>query len=330
MRHAGQQGHIVQPKLGDPAQQPGFVCPLADEREMDRLTGQPGGSVGDTGQPVRDPVRPHIQHQAVTSARSEAIPHLRVGRDAGSEPVKGDAVADRVHLVVGHPPADEVGTEPVAHHDDLVRGGVRGEFEPFQRSDQPPVGQHAELDEDSGPQVADLDHQPGPLHLGQQPGGADGEEGRRGHNDRVGRPAAPPAQQHAADHEAEMARRLPRHAFVGRGVQPGPDHPVAVPAFPAPDRAPVGGGHQASRVVRHAGQHGHRVAVRGPGCGQRGQPGLRGACFGREVVGHYERAHLTPAPAEYPGAPAARATVDIRPAGRPRPGRRRPAGPAGR
>src|ERR1700753_1310560 len=49
------------------------------------------------------------------------------------------------------------------------------------------------------------------------------------------RPAARPAEQHAAGHEAEVAQGLAGHPVVRGGEQPGADHAVAVPPFPAAD-----------------------------------------------------------------------------------------------
>ena len=66
----------------------------------------------------------------------------------------------------------------------------------------------------------------------------------------------PPAEQHAADHEAQVAEGLADDPLVGGRVQPGPHDPVPVDRLDPPDHAPVGGRHHAGRMVGHAGQHG--------------------------------------------------------------------------
>ena len=144
------------------------------------------------GRPCEMPCVPAYSTRQSPGA-APSLARTAVGSGRGIEPPERDAVADRVHLARRHAAADQVVPEPLADHDHLVGGRVGGEFQAFEQADDPAVGQHAELGEDGRPQVADLHDQPGPLHPGQQPRRADGEEGRRGDHDDVGPPvtAAP-------------------------------------------------------------------------------------------------------------------------------------------
>ena len=291
VRDAGEQRDVAQPEFGHPVRQALLVRPLPHEREPDRLASQPGRGVGHRREALRDAVRPGVEHQAVAGAGAEPGAQPRVRRRPGIELAGADAVADGMDLGGRHAAPDQVGAEPVAHHDHGVGRRVGGEFQPFQQSDEPAVGQHAEFGEDGRPQVADLHHEAGALEPGQQPAGPDREKRGRGDHHDVGRPAGAPAEQHTGDHEAQVADGLAGDAFVRGGVEPGAQHPVAVAPFPEPDGAAVFGRDHPGRVVGHAGQDRDMVAVRGPGRGQAGQAGLRGAGLRREIVGHDEDPH---------------------------------------
>ena len=84
----GRRVTFRRPRLGDLPLQPRLVRALADEREVDRVGGQPGGGVGDPGQALGDAVGAQVEHEAVTRRRAQGGPHRGIGSRGGIEPAR--------------------------------------------------------------------------------------------------------------------------------------------------------------------------------------------------------------------------------------------------
>ena len=107
-------------------------------------------------------------------------------------------------------------------------------------------------------------------------------------------PAGPPAEQHAADHEGQMRQGLAGDARLRRRVEPGAQDRVAVPVLAATERAAILRRQDPGGMVRHPGQPVTSSPAAAPGRGELGQPGLRRADLGREVVADDQGAHVMP------------------------------------